>query len=498
MNTTRIAFAGTDGRSCLGAYIVSTATSESSTSKFEGSVIRGTPGMVEYARQNNWPITFLPTDDNSTDAYARTVIQSLGQGLIDYVVPMPEALLFDGLVDRVEKAGFGDRIAGHTKKSSFMEGDKISCRKWGERHGVPGAPQWREVDAKDYSSVLEYCLKLFDVYGGAVLKFPYSAGGKGARVITSPWQIRTTYDQLMSDYEGKYKAMFRGSNWPLLIESRMAGIEISLTILVDSKGNFQVLPTALDYPERFPGLPGKDNPITGGMGSISPHPMETEDLIKMARTLIAEPIVRGMKKDSFLRPCILYPGCIISFDHNMRPKGMRVCEINIRPGEPEFQAVARRTRNLGALIEAMFSGSLDKVKPNVREDQISMTIALVTGPGGPKGQKGYPWSVTKFEPMEIDTSYLRKRGIFFLPSAMTHQQDRFLSDGTRVAYLLGNTAVKSDTTKTIAARQLRQKLMLAHEAKKVRVVPREDQQGDRLVVRADIGEHYQLSEELFS
>ena len=53
----------------------------------------------------------------------------------------------------------------------------------------------------------------------------------------------------------------------------MSGVEISFTILVDKLGHYQILPTAMDYPERFERPPGLDNPITGGMGSISPTPL---------------------------------------------------------------------------------------------------------------------------------------------------------------------------------------------------------------------------------
>ncbi len=35
-------------------------------------------------------------------------------------------------------------------------------------------------------------------------------------------------------------------------------------------------------------------------------------------------------------------------------------------------------------------GHLNEVEPEVRTDQLSMCIALVTGRGGPDGQKGYP------------------------------------------------------------------------------------------------------------
>ena len=212
------------------------------------------------------------------------------------------------------------------------------------------AHEWFEVDARDYRSVLQICLKLIDTYGGAVLKYPYSAGGKGARIIRNSWLIREVYETLISDYKEPYRAQFgKKGPWPLLIESLMSGAEISFTFLVDANGDFQVLPTAMDYPERFEGPAGKDNPITGGVGAISPHPMETPELIDMAGDVIAKPLIKAMQAQKILRPCILYPGCFVSLDPDMRPTRIRVSEINIRPGEPEAQPVARRIRNLGAL-----------------------------------------------------------------------------------------------------------------------------------------------------
>ena len=132
------------------------------------------------------------------------------------------------------------------------------------------------------------------------------------------------------------------------------------------------------------------------MGAISPHPMETPELIELAGELIARPLINKINEKGFLRPCILYPGCFVSLDNAKQPTHIRVSEINIRPGEPEAQPVARRLRNLGVLIEAMFAGRLDEIKPEVREDQLSLCAGLVTGAGGPDGQKGNPWSGPPF------------------------------------------------------------------------------------------------------
>ncbi len=496
----KIAFAGTDGRTLLCAQVVSTATSETVKEEFEAVVIRGTPAMPLFVQIMNWPVRFIPTKTNSIHDYSEAIIGALKEDRIDYVLPMPEALLFEGLVDAVDAAGFGDRIIGLDQQGAFIESDKIKCKMLCEAAGIPVAPSWEEVDTKNYRHVLSTSLAFIDQFGGAVLKFPYSAGGKGARIILNSWEIREVYDTLIKDYKPVYRQMIgQKAKWPLLIESLMSGVEISFTLLVDRAGNFQILPTAMDYPERFEGPASKSNPITGGIGAISPHPMETPELIEMAGEVIAKPLIKEMKRRGILRPCVLYPGCFVSLDETKRPTGIRICEINIRPGEPEAQPVARRLRNLGALIKATLEGKLNEVAPEVRSDQLSICFALVTGPGGPDGQKGYPWSCTKGEPLEIDFNYLKRKGIQIIPSAMTYSasENKFKSDGTRVAYLNANMTVKKNETRGDVAERLRKKLITAFNSGKIRVIPRENREGNRLDIRRDIGFHYLKAAELF-
>jgi len=497
----KIAFAGTDGRTLLSALVTATAISDHCQEEFKGVVIRGTPSMPKFCEIMNWPVEFLATASNSVEDYTTAIITALKEKTVDYVLPMPEALLFEGLVDAVEEAGFGDQIIGLTKSGAFIEGDKIECKKLCREAGIPVAASWTEVDAKDYQRILTTCLDYIHAYGGAVLKYPYSAGGKGARIILNSWEIRDVYDTLIKDYRDSYKKMFGGKGrWPLLIESLMSGVEISFTIFVDKNGNFQILPTAMDYPERFEGPAGKNNPITGGMGAVSPHPLETPQMMAMAAEVIARPLIQIMKARGILRPCVLYPGCFVSLDGSERPAAIRVSEINIRPGEPEAQPVIRRLRNLGALIKATLEGDLNAVQPEIRTDQLAMCAALVTGPGGPDGQKGYPWSCTRGEPVEIDFKYMKRKGIQVIPSAMMGSPDEggFKSDGTRVAFLNANVTVKPDEKRGAVAERFRNKLLAAFDNGKIRVIPREDPNGNRLDLRRDIGLHYLAAEKIFS
>ncbi|MFO7875621.1 MAG: hypothetical protein R6U55_03435 [Desulfovermiculus sp.] len=503
--TTKIGFAGTDARTLLSALIVSTAKSETESTPCRGVVVRGTPSMPRLAEKDmsDWPVDFISTENNSVQAYAQACIQAMQAGELDYLLPLPEALLFEGLVDELDQAGLGDRILGLTREGAFLEADKVQCKEFCRQAGIPMADTWSVVDARDPQAVVAACLQGIHDHGGVVLKYPYSAGGKGARVVLNTWEIQDVYQTLVQDYKKEYKKMFRSQPWPLLIESRMSGVEISFTILVDSRGNHCILPTSMDYPERFPGPPGPDNPITGGMGAISPHPFESPELFTLVEESIARPLIDAMRSQGILRPCVLYPGCFVSFASHERtglqPTHIRVCEINIRPGEPEFQAVVRRVRNLGPLIQALFTGRLDQVQPEVRQDQISLCVGLVTGPGGPDGQKGYPWSVTKFEPVVLDLQGLHKKNIQLIPSGMGYSQERgFYSDGTRVAYLNINGTVKPGQERGEVAERLRTRVYNAFDSGRVRVVPREDEQGNRLDLRRDIGAHYRQADELWA
>lgn len=496
----RIAFAGTDGRTVLCALVTATATSERHPDAFEGIVVRGTPAMPEFSSRLEWPVAFVPTRSNTAKEYAEALIDAMNRSEIDAVVPMPEALLFDGIVDMLDAAGLSDRIMGLSRDGAFIEGDKIRCKYLCKKAGIPVAPQWRDVDAKEYPEVLATCLSYIHAHGGAVLKYPYSAGGKGARILLNTWDIRDVYDTLIRDYKDDYRRMFgKKGTWPLLIEARMSGVEISFTIFVDKAGHYRILPTAMDYPERFAGPASKDNPITGGVGAISPHPMETPELMAMAGERIADPLILAMKAEGILRPCVIYPGCFVSLDASGRPTDIRVCEINIRLGEPEAQPIARRLRNLGALVQGALEGTLDRIEPEVREDQVALCIALVTGPGGPDGQRGYPWSCTKGEVLDMDFTYFKRKGIQVIPSAMTYipEEGVFKSDGTRVAYLNANATVRPGEDRVQVAERLRNKLLAAVDNGKIRVIPREDSTGNRLDLRRDLGTHYATAAKIF-
>ncbi|UCD90363.1 MAG: hypothetical protein JSW04_02690 [Desulfobacterales bacterium] len=470
-----IGFVGPDGRTYMCAYTVSTVESE----KYTGAIIKGMTGMgpiMDAVRgKKKWTMKILPVEGSSVENYKQVILKAFQDGDIDYAVIMPEDLLYEGLVNELIEAGYGDQIIGLTKEAAFIEGDKVKAKIWMERAGVPVAP-FNVADAKNLLQIKEIVIDYMRNHGGAVIKYPYSAGGKGARPVFRVEDILDVWNILLKDYSKNYKLLHGDDQWPLLIEAWKSEIEISFTSLVDKNGNFQILPTAMDYPLRFEGPPSQTNPVTGGMAAIGMHPAETPELLKMVGDKVIHPFVEEMKKGGILRPCILYPGCRVSIDpFSGKPVDILVYEMNVRAGEPEMQVVSRRLKNLGELTVAALEGRLDAVEPDVRSDQISICLALVTGPGGPRGQKGYPDSYTKFEPIDINFKSLAKRGILMVPSNVSWDEDsqRLVSDGSRVFYLSKNATVKPEQKRGEAAETLRNTLLQAFDQGLVRVIPRE-------------------------
>ena len=86
-----------------------------------------------------------------------------------------------------------------------------------------------------------------------------------------------------------------------------------------------------------------------------------------------------------------------------------------------------------------------------------------------------------------------------IPSAVACAADdeTLLSDGTRVAWMNANVSVKSNERRGAVAERFRNKLLATYDNGKIRVIPRENPEGNRLALRRDIGFHYQKAEDIF-
>ena len=165
------------------------------------------------------------------------------------------------------------------------------------------APAWTEVEARDYPAVLKTCLAYLHEFGGAVLKYPYSAGGKGARIMLNTWDVKDVYDGLMKDYKDDYThGCGKKSPWPLLIEARMSGVEMSFRPSGGWEGPLS------NFAHRH-GLPGTVSAAAGPgqshhrrYGLHFAHPMESPALLALADETIARPLIRAPASRALWRP----------------------------------------------------------------------------------------------------------------------------------------------------------------------------------------------------
>ncbi|MBW2325721.1 MAG: hypothetical protein JRF45_04330 [Deltaproteobacteria bacterium] len=116
MGKKTIGFVGPDGRTCMCAYTVSTVESE----KYIGAIIKGMTGMgpvMDAVRgKKNWTVKIFPIEGKAVEDYKTVIIEAFENGEIDYIVIMPEDLIYEGIVDELIEAGYDDRCLLHLSR----------------------------------------------------------------------------------------------------------------------------------------------------------------------------------------------------------------------------------------------------------------------------------------------------------------------------------------------------------------------------------------------
>jgi len=131
---------------------------------------------------------------------------------------------------------------------------------------------------------------------------------------------------------------------------------------------------AQDHKRAFDGDTG---PNTGGMGTYSPAPIVTQDLLAITQTEILDPTLAGMKAEGMPYKGVLYAGLMIE---DGRP---RLVEYNARFGDPECQVLMLRLKSdlVSYLLAAAKGGLRDLATPQWH-DQAAVCVVFAA--------KGYP------------------------------------------------------------------------------------------------------------
>ena len=163
---------------------------------------------------------------------------------------------------------------------------------------------------------------------------------------------------------------------PVLVESYLAGPEVSLFAVCDGTRAVPLIP-AQDFKRIGDGDAG---PNTGGMGAYAPLSWLPADFVSVVQATVLDPVVAEMSRRGAPFTGLLYAGLVVTAD------GPEVIEFNCRFGDPETQVVLELLQTpLGGLLKAAADGDLSAYgRLDWREGSaVTVVVAAENYPGPP-------------------------------------------------------------------------------------------------------------------
>lgn len=286
------------------------------------------------------------------------IINWLKNNPIDLVVVGPDNYLAEGIVDKLNELNIP--VFGPTKAASEIEWSKAFAKEFMKREGIPTARYeiFTDIDkAKEYVKAESFPI---------VIKASGLALGKGVIIANNFEEAESSLDEIMEN------KIFGEAGDEVIIEEYLNGIEISTHAFCDGD-NVIMFPSSQDHKRIFEDDKG---PNTGGMGTIAPVPIITNEQLEEIKDKIVLPTLLGLKKLNRAFKGILFPGIMLT------KSGPKVIEFNARFGDPETQSYMRILET--DLIDILFScinGNLDKQKVDWSHNS-ACCIVLASG--------GYP------------------------------------------------------------------------------------------------------------
>lgn len=356
---------------------------------------------------------------------------------IDLTVVGPEVPLCGGLVDRLER--LGRKAYGPRKEAARLEGSKSYAKAFCRQHNIP-TPDFKVF--KDRTSLTDYLERAGGRYP-MVLKADGLAAGKGVAICRNDGDVD---EHLTACFD---RDAFDGAGSTVLYEEFVKGTEVSVLVVTDGQ-TLVVLPPARDYKAA---LEGGEGPNTGGMGAVSPAPLDSKVQARIEEKVLVA-TVHGMAVAGHPFQGTLYAGLMLT------PAGPRVLEYNVRFGDPETQpTLARLKSDLFELLWAATTGGLEDVEVEW-DPRPAVTVVLTSG--------GYPGKYSKGLPITGVDLAERDPNVIVFHAGTQSRGGKLLTAGGRV---LGVTALGA----TIA------------EARKTAYAAVEKIHFEGMVYRSDIG-----------
>ncbi len=336
---------------------------------------------------------------------------------IDFVIPGPEAVLVDGIVDACKKAGI--KVFGPARAAAELEASKIFAKNLMRHHGIPTADY---VVCEQFEAAREYVNARDE--GALVVKADGLAAGKGVIVCENRAATVAALERCMVAQE------FGEAGSRVVIEECLRGEELSVLALTDGK-TIAPLASSQDHKPVF----DEDNgPNTGGMGAYSPAPLMTPELLDTVVAKILVPTVHAMNAEGRRYRGVLYAGLMVT------SSGPKVLEFNVRFGDPETQPILMRLESdFLHLLEAVANGTLAEQDIRWREEA-AVCVVMASG--------GYPGAYEKGKEITGLEQAAARQDVVVFHAGTTRKKNRILTSGGRI---LGVSALGEDIPAAIEA-----------------------------------------------
>ncbi|HEY3695969.1 phosphoribosylamine--glycine ligase [Phenylobacterium sp.] len=307
----------------------------------------GNPGMAALAE----------TRDVKATEVARLV--TLAQEIAaDLVVIGPEVAVEAGLADALEAANIP--CFGPSAAAGRLESSKAFTKAFCDRHHLPTSSYRICDDAVEAKAALAHFEPPY------VVKADGLAAGKG--VVIAP--DRAGAEAAIDDAFGGH---FGAAGARVVIEEYLEGEIGSLFALCDGRTSM-LFGWAQDHKRAFD---GDEGPNTGGMGTYSPAPVFTLDLVDQIDHRLVRPAFKGIAADGAPYRGVLFVE-LMATRH-----GPKLIEFNARFGDPECQVLMLRLESdLVPYLMACATGRLAGMAPPVWRDDAAICVVLAA--------EGYP------------------------------------------------------------------------------------------------------------
>ena len=307
----------------------------------------GNPGMAALGEVRD----IKATDVLALVALAREIAA-------DLVVIGPEVSVEAGLADALEAANIA--CFGPTAKAGQLESSKAFTKAFCDRHHLPTGAYRICDDAAAAKAALAH------FHPPYVVKADGLAAGKG--VVIAP--DRATAEAAIDDAFG---GSFGAAGARVVIEEFLEGEIGSLFALCDGKTSM-LFGWAQDHKRAFD---GDEGPNTGGMGTYSPAPVFTLDLVDQVDHRLVRPTFKGIAAEGAPYRGVLFVE-LMATRH-----GPKLIEFNARFGDPECQVLMLRLESdIVPYLVACATGRLHEMPEPVWRDLDAVCVVLAT--------EGYP------------------------------------------------------------------------------------------------------------